>query len=112
MNSLGSKDLPKFKVILVGDSGVGKTCIVQRAAQDLFEQSSSTIGFSFQKMQVHVDGKPVSLQLWDTAGQERYKSIIKMYYRNTQAAIIVFDITSEESFESLKLWVIELKRDD
>lgn len=104
-----SNKLPEFKVILLGASGVGKTCIVLRAAQDTYnEQNNPTIGFAFQKVHREIDGQRLSLFLWDTAGyvcllfallifvnrQERYKSIIQMYYRGAHCACIVFDVSS------------------
>ncbi|TNV76141.1 hypothetical protein FGO68_gene2827 [Halteria grandinella] len=102
---------PEFKVILIGASGVGKTCIVMRAAKDQFQdQQNPTIGFAFQKLhKILDDDSKVQLFLWDTAGQERYKSIIQMYYRGAHCAIIVYDITSRDSFENAKTLTAEAK---
>ena len=95
-NGKGEGKAPEFKVILVGDSGVGKTCIVVRASKDYFQETApSTIGFSFLKLNKNIEGQPIELLIWDTAGQERYKSIIQMYYRGAKAAIVVFDLTNK-----------------
>eukprot|EP00347_Sterkiella_histriomuscorum_P007040 403350479 len=104
---------PEFKVILVGSSGVGKTCLVTRASQDSFQESNPTIGFAFQKLHKQVDEQNrITLFLWDTAGQERYKSIIKMYFRGAQIALIVYDVGSMESFEQAKDHLKQMQHDD
>eukprot|EP01126_Amoeba_proteus_P007418 TRINITY_DN1266_c0_g2_i8.p1 TRINITY_DN1266_c0_g2~~TRINITY_DN1266_c0_g2_i8.p1 ORF type:complete len:135 (+),score=27.65 TRINITY_DN1266_c0_g2_i8:69-473(+) len=105
------------KVVLLGSSGVGKTCLVVRYVQGTYTpDQQATVGASFWTKRLHFTEKQqqqqqtVNMQIWDTAGQERYKSITPMYYRGAQAAILVFDVTSLESFESAKTWIDELFR--
>ncbi|KAI8142189.1 small GTPase superfamily, partial [Fennellomyces sp. T-0311] len=92
-------------------SGVGKTSMVVRYVQKTFSTSStSTIGASFMTKKLTVDDCQVRLQIWDTAGQERFRAMAPMYYRGAHAAILVYDITSEESFLDMNTWVEELKK--
>ncbi|XP_064458799.1 EF-hand calcium-binding domain-containing protein 4B-like isoform X2 [Ornithodoros turicata] len=94
-----------FKVIMVGDSAVGKTCFVNRFCKDtFFNVFRATIGVDFQVKSVSVDGRPVALQMWDTAGQERFRSITKQYYRKADGVIIMYDVCSEHSFCSVRSW--------
>ncbi|KAJ1855460.1 GTP-binding protein of the rab/ypt [Coemansia sp. RSA 2703] len=111
----GSMAKPKhftFKVVLLGESAVGKSSIVTRFARNQFDQhKESTIGASFMTKEVPIDENNVAnLHIWDTAGQERYKSLAPMYYRNAAAAVVVYDITQTESFAKAKSWVQELQR--
>lgn len=102
----------EVKVVLLGDTGVGKSSLVLRFAQDTFKPfSESTIGASFMSKTVSNDsgGPPIKFQIWDTAGQEKYHSLAPMYYRGAAAAIVVYDITAKSSFTTLKNWVRELK---
>ena len=95
-----------FKLILIGNSGVGKSCILQRYLKHTFEESyKSTIGVDFLMKWILVNGKTVKLKLRDTAGQEKYKSMVSSYYRGANVALIVFDITNHKSFESLPNWI-------
>ena len=95
-----------FKLILIGNSGVGKSSILQRYMNKTFEESyKCTIGVDFLMKSIELKGKTVKLQLWDTAGQEKYKSMVASYYRGANVALVVFDITSHSSFESLPLWI-------
>ncbi|RKP15368.1 P-loop containing nucleoside triphosphate hydrolase protein, partial [Piptocephalis cylindrospora] len=99
------------KVVVLGSQGVGKTSLVVRYIQKAFSShSSSTIGASFMTKKITVDNTKVRLQIWDTAGQERFRSMAPIYYRGANAAIIVYDITSEESFQEMHLWIEELQR--
>jgi len=98
------------KVVLLGDSGVGKSSLVVRYVEGVFSNVvKSTIGASFFTKRLTVNGAKVKLQIWDTAGQERFRSLAPMFYRGAAAAIVVFDITNESSFEKLKSWVTELR---
>jgi len=98
------------KVVLLGDSGVGKSSLVVRYVEGVFSNVvKSTIGASFFTKRLTVNGAKVKLQIWDTAGQERFRSLAPMFYRGAAAAIVVFDITNEASFEKLKSWVTELR---
>jgi len=99
------------KVVVIGNTGVGKTCIVLRYVQGKFVMhTASTIGASFMIKKLFLDNCRLTLQIWDTAGQERFRSMGPMYYRGAAAAIVVFDITSEDSFTQLQQWVDELRK--
>jgi len=98
------------KLVILGASGVGKTCLGLRFVKDQFvTYTASTIGASFLVKELTVDKQKVSLQIWDTAGQERFRSMAPLYYRGAVAAILVCSITDEGSFEKLKEWVRELQ---
>ncbi|KAF4519988.1 hypothetical protein B566_EDAN005488 [Ephemera danica] len=100
-----------FKIVLIGDCGVGKTCVVQRFKSGTFvERHGNTIGVDFSMKTVMVDGKKVKLQIWDTAGQERFRTITQSYYRSANGVIIVYDITKRSSFLSLQRWIEEVRR--
>jgi small GTP-binding protein len=107
----GSQNKPSnyqyiFKLILIGNSGVGKSCILQRYMKHTFEESyKCTIGVDFLMKSIVINGQTVKLQLWDTAGQEKYKSMVSSYYRGANVALIVFDITNHQSFDSLPMWI-------
>uniref|UniRef100_A0A8C1ZXF6 Ras-related protein Rab-13 n=1 Tax=Cyprinus carpio TaxID=7962 RepID=A0A8C1ZXF6_CYPCA len=99
-----------FKLLLIGDSGVGKTCLIIRFAEDNFNSTYiSTIGIDFKVKTVDVEGKKVKLQVWDTAGQERFKTITTAYYRGAMGIILVYDITDEKSFENIQNWMKSIK---
>ena len=98
-----------LKAVLVGDTKVGKSCILSRFVQDSFDQNTpATVGAAFHTKIVHTDYGPIILQLWDTAGQEKYRSLAPMYYRSAAAAILVYDVTNKQSFENLQLWNQEI----
>lgn len=89
-----------FKVILVGETGVGKSSILLRACEDVFQSSYlATIGVDFKIKTIEIDGKTIKIQIWDTAGQERFRTITHSYYRGTECAVIVIDLTDEFSLE-------------
>ena len=95
-----------FKLILIGNSGVGKSSIIQRYMKNTFEESyKCTIGVDFLMKTLNLNGKTVKLQLWDTAGQEKYKSMVASYYRGANVALVIFDITNHASFDSLPVWI-------
>lgn len=95
-----------FKILLIGDSGVGKTCILCRFANNEFNRSHiSTIGIDFKMKTVVVGGKRIRVQMWDTAGQERYETITTQYYRRAQGIILVYDITRQETFKNIRKWL-------
>lgn len=102
-----------YKIVLIGDAGVGKTSMLLRFADDIFNQNPlSTIGVDFKIKTLKVDKKMIKMQCWDTAGQERFQSISQAYFRNANGCLAVFDITNRDSFESLKIQVhnyIQLK---
>lgn len=100
-----------FKLVLLGDSAVGKSCLVVRFVRDeFFEFQEPTIGAAFLTQTVALDDATVKFEIWDTAGQERYRSLAPMYYRGAAAAIVVYDITKKDSFNGAKSWVKELQR--
>lgn len=100
-----------FKLVLIGDSGVGKSCLLLRFADDAFTESYiSTIGVDFRFRTVKIDGKTVKLQIWDTAGQERFRTITSAYYRGADGIIMVYDVTSQDSFEHVNDWLKEVNR--
>ena len=88
-----------FKIIVIGDSGVGKSCLTNRATTNLFEDAySATVGFEFLSFNIKIEDKVIKLQIWDTCGQELYRSLITNFYRNSSLAIIVYAINSKDSF--------------
>ena len=100
-----------FKLVLIGDSGVGKSCLLLRFADDSFTDSYiSTIGVDFRFRTVNIDMKTVKLQIWDTAGQERFRTITSAYYRGAHGIIMVYDVTNYESFEHVEEWLNEVNR--
>ena len=98
-----------FKLVLLGDSSVGKSCILVRFADDdFFENYISTIGVDFRFKSLQMQEKKIKLQIWDTAGQERFRTITNAYYRGADGIILVFDLCKRSSFLSLKDWLIEV----
>ena len=99
-----------FKVVLIGDSGVGKSNLLSRFTRNEFNlESKSTIGVEFATRSVQVDGKSIKAQIWDTAGQERYRAITTAYYRGAVGALVVYDVAKHLTFENVERWLRELK---
>ena len=99
------------KLVLLGDTAVGKSCFACRHVRDeFFEYQEPTIGASFLTSNIDLEDKKIKFEIWDTAGQERYRSLAPMYYRGAKSAIIVYDITNLDSFNGAKLWVNEIKK--
>ncbi|XP_003388590.1 PREDICTED: ras-related protein Rab-8A-like [Amphimedon queenslandica] len=95
-----------FKLLLIGDSGVGKTCILVRFSEDAFNSTFiSTIGIDFKIRTVDIEGKKIKLQIWDTAGQERFRTITTAYYRGAMGIMLVYDVTNEKSFDNIRNWI-------
>ncbi|KAJ6664208.1 hypothetical protein lerEdw1_008426 [Lerista edwardsae] len=106
-----------FKLLLIGDSGVGKTCLLFRFSEDAFNttfistiefkltQYISYAGIDFKIRTIELDGKKIKLQIWDTAGQERFRTITTAYYRGAMGIMLVYDITNEKSFDNIKNWI-------
>jgi Ras-related protein Rab-11A len=98
-----------FKVVLVGDSSVGKTNIMSKYLKNEFhEDSKATVGVEFGSKQFTIEGHNIKAQIWDTAGQERYKAITSAYYKGAKGAFVVYDITRKNSFESVDKWINDL----
>lgn len=99
-----------FKIVLLGDSAVGKSNLLSRVARDEFyPNSKSTIGVEFQTQKMVINGKEVKAQIWDTAGQERFRAVTSAYYRGAVGALLVYDISRHQTFESVGRWLNELQ---
>lgn len=99
-----------FKIVLIGDSGVGKSNLLSRFTRDEFNlESKPTIGVEFATKSVHTEGKIIKAQIWDTAGQERYRAITSAYYRGAVGALLVYDIAKRVSFDHVERWLKELR---
>lgn len=100
-----------FKIVLIGDAGVGKTAIVHRFKYNTFvERHASTIGVDFTLKTMQVDDKKIKLQIWDTAGQERFRTITQSYYRSANGVVLVYDITKIDSFKNMSRWLEDVKK--
>ncbi|XP_057533149.1 ras-related protein RABA5a isoform X2 [Amaranthus tricolor] len=98
-----------FKIVLVGDSAVGKSNLLARFARDEFyPNSKSTIGVEFQTQKMEINGKEIKAQIWDTAGQERFRAVTSAYYRGAVGALLVYDISRRQTFDSISRWLNEL----
>uniref|UniRef100_A0A670JA75 RAB37, member RAS onco family n=1 Tax=Podarcis muralis TaxID=64176 RepID=A0A670JA75_PODMU len=108
--SLGGSYDVAGKVMLLGDSGVGKTCFLIQFKDGAFLSGTfiATVGIDFRNKVVTVDGVKVKLQIWDTAGQERFRSVTHAYYRDAQALLLLYDITSKMSFDNIRAWLTEI----
>lgn len=99
-----------FKVVLIGDSGVGKSNILLRYLKNEFNfDTKATVGVEFGSKKYELEGYKVKAQIWDTAGQERYKSITNAYYKGAKGAMLVYDITRKDTFDSVDKWIPDLK---
>uniref|UniRef100_A0A182V5X4 Ras-related protein Rab-8A n=1 Tax=Anopheles merus TaxID=30066 RepID=A0A182V5X4_ANOME len=95
-----------YKVLVLGDSNVGKTCIVHRYCDErYYDTYISTIGIDFKQKLINLDGVPIKLQIWDTAGQERFRTLTTAYYRGAMGILLMYDVTSLESFNNLSYWL-------
>ena len=100
-----------YKIIIIGDSGVGKSNILGRYLHNEFrEDTKSTVGVEFGSKKMVIENTPIKLQIWDTAGQERYRSITSAYYKGSKGCFIVYDITNPQSFDDIQKWYEEIKR--
>ena len=106
MTSANIEEVPHFKIVMLGNSGVGKTAMVSRISEDVFsEQHVPTVGAQFVAMNMNVNGNNCVLELWDTAGQEVFRSLVGFYIRESKGAFILCDVTDAESFDVLPKWV-------
>ena len=104
------KEEYKFKIIIVGDTGVGKTNLVKRFVQNTFSlNTQATVGVEFFSNNYFINDKLFKIEIWDTAGQERYKSITASYYKGAAGAILVYDVTSLSTFNNIERWLKEIK---
>ncbi|XP_061595477.1 ras-related protein Rab-39B-like [Cololabis saira] len=103
--------LYQFRLIVIGDSTVGKSCLIRRFTEGRFAQvSDPTVGVDFFSRLVEIEpGKRIKLQIWDTAGQERFRSITRAYYRNSVGGLLLFDITNRRSFQNVHTWLEEAR---
>jgi len=100
-----------IKLLLIGDSGVGKSCLLLRFSDDSFTPSFiTTIGIDFKIRTIELDGKKIKLQIWDTAGQERFRTITTAYYRGAMGIIMVYDVTDEKSFVNIRNWMRNIEQ--
>ncbi|ESO84514.1 hypothetical protein LOTGIDRAFT_131980 [Lottia gigantea] len=107
----GGSKIQHVKLVLLGDQGVGKSSIALRFVRgEFYENSEATVGAAFLTQTVNVQGHSIKFDIWDTAGQERYHSLAPMYYRGAQAAIVVYDITNQKSYDRAVAWVKELRQ--
>jgi Ras-related protein Rab-8A len=101
----------QIKLLMIGDSGVGKTCLLLRYANDSFSPTFiTTIGIDFKIKNIEIDNKRVKLQIWDTAGQERFRTITTSYFRGAQGIVLVYDVTDRRSFESIRNWISQIQQ--
>ena len=99
-----------FKIIIIGNIGVGKSCLSLKATKGIFtEEYTSTVGFEFYCFNVKINDKIVKLQIWDTCGQEAYRSLIQNFYRNASLAIVVYSIEDKNSFDDINIWLKQVK---
>ena len=100
----------KFKIVIVGDSGVGKTNLVKRFIQNTFSSNTlATVGVEFYSNTYSINDKLIKIEMWDTAGQERYKSITSAYYKGAMGALLVYDVTNQASFNNIERWYNEIR---
>nr|BAJ21276.1 Rab-family small GTPase Rab1D [Tetrahymena thermophila] len=100
-----------FKILLIGNSGVGKTCMLMRYSENQFTYNFyNTIGVDFKIKALRLEDKNIKLQIWDTAGQDRFRTITCSYYRGAHGILIVYDITERESFDNVKTWMVEIEK--
>ena len=110
VNSSDVKEDYKLKVVVVGDSGVGKTNLIKRFITNTFsENSKATVGVEFISKSYRINKQVFKIEIWDTAGQERYKSITAAYYKGAKGALIVYDTTQKSSYENIDKWMVEIK---
>ena len=103
------QEMPKYKLIFLGDQMVGKSCILERFMNDTFtEEYQATIGLNFQSKNVQIDNQDIHLLLYDTAGQEKFRSLIPMYTRDANIILLVYDVSSKDSFMHLSDWLRDL----
>lgn len=107
---MGEEELPMYKIIVIGESSVGKTSIINRYCKDIFqEECSPTVGVQYQPKIIEIDGQSVKLAIWDTAGQEKFRTLTKQFYRNINGVLLVYDISDSKTFENIDYWLDQLE---
>lgn len=103
---MASRESRRFKVIMLGDSGVGKTALVNHVSDGVFnEEHAPTVGSQFLSLPLEYEGEPLTLEVWDTAGQEVYRSLVGYYSREAVGAFLLFDVTNRDTFDSVERWI-------
>ena len=111
MTNIPNKFDHLFKILIIGESGVGKTCFLLRYAENSFVANHLlTIGIDFKIKVIEIEGKSIKLQIWDTAGQDRFRTITKTYYKGSHGVILVYDVCDERSFGNVKNWVNQIEQ--
>ena len=99
-----------FKILIIGESGVGKTCLLLRFTEDSFTTTfQTTIGIDFKIKIINLENKLIKLQIWDTAGQERFRTITKTYYKGAHGIILTYDVTDQDSFKNIRNWIKQIE---
>ena len=99
-----------FKLIVIGDSSVGKTSLITRYTNGIFkEEYLATVGLDYYSKTEEIDNQKIQIKLWDTAGQERYKALTQNYFRSAEGVLLAFDVSNEESFKNLKEWISSMR---
>ena len=107
---MSGQDEQPLKILVIGESAVGKSCLLLRYTDNKFQETfMTTIGVDFKTKYIDIDGNHVKLQIWDTAGQEKFRSITKAYYRGAHGILVVFDVSSRDSFSKVRIWVQSIK---
>lgn len=110
-NTIHTQTVVEAKIVLLGDSGVGKSSIAQRYCNDAFSDNYDvTIGGAYMQQKVNIDGTIVKMHIWDTGGSDRFRSLVSMYYRDAIAAVICYDLTNDRTFQSVNYWTNEMQQ--
>ena len=105
-----NQEMPVLKILLIGESAVGKSCLLLRYTEDIYHDSGmATIGVDFKTKYVDIDGKRAKLQIYDTSGQEKFRAITKAYYRGAHGILVVFDISRRDTFNQTRMWIDSIK---
>ena len=112
MDSIDTTNVEKMKIVVIGESGVGKTCLINRYVKNVFDVTEPTVGSYFNSRDLNASDGSMTIKqmIWDTAGQEIYRSLTSFYYRDADAIILVYDVTSKKTFDELSYWMQEIKR--
>ena len=107
---MSSEKSSTFKILTIGNSGVGKTCILRRFVENKFLKTHlATIGIDFKTKTLNINNKEIKLKIWDTAGQERFSRITTQYYKGADGIVLVYDVTDDDSYEKIRDWMAQIK---